>query len=121
MKQVVAPAAPVKAPTSAPTDTYTIVPPYIPRAKSAAPAALSTMSSTFPNAIQEEAFVKAVAAELFNLGFKRYDAVQACCPVMQSVQDCTPVHPGASTMGPSCGLSSVSCALVSLCFDYAIE
>ena len=37
----------------------------------ASPAALATMAATFPNAMQEETFMKAVAEELKNLGFKR--------------------------------------------------
>eukprot|EP00270_Netrium_digitus_P012417 TRINITY_DN402_c0_g1_i1.p1 TRINITY_DN402_c0_g1~~TRINITY_DN402_c0_g1_i1.p1 ORF type:complete len:402 (-),score=77.18 TRINITY_DN402_c0_g1_i1:156-1361(-) len=47
----------------------------VPRAKRAAPAALATMAATFPNAMQEENFIKAVAQELFNLGFKRDNCI----------------------------------------------
>lgn len=36
----------------------------------AAPAAIATMAATFPNAMQEDNFIRAVAAELFNLGFR---------------------------------------------------
>jgi hypothetical protein len=97
VKKIVAPNSPApSAPSSsyAPSTTpYTIVPPYIPRAKSAAPAALATMAGTFPNAIQEEAFIKAVAAELSNLGFKRDNCIalintcrdEVCRPLVQLV------------------------------------
>ncbi|CAI5992244.1 unnamed protein product [Closterium sp. NIES-64] len=43
----------------------------VPRATSAAPEALATMAATFPRAVQEEAFLRAVATELSKLGFKR--------------------------------------------------
>lgn len=45
-----------------------IVPPTL----QAADAAIATMAATFPNAMQEENFIKALAAELRNLGFQRY-------------------------------------------------
>lgn len=40
--------------------------------KRAAPAALATISHYFPNAMQDESFVRATAHELFNLGFSRF-------------------------------------------------
>ncbi|CAI5476763.1 unnamed protein product [Closterium sp. Yama58-4] len=49
----------------------------VPRATSAAPAALATMAATFPRAVQEEAFLRAVATELSKLGFKRW-GVEHC-------------------------------------------
>ncbi|CAI5458148.1 unnamed protein product [Closterium sp. Yama58-4] len=48
---------------------------YVPRAKRAAPAALATMAATFPNAMQEETFMHAVAEELRNLGFRRDNCI----------------------------------------------
>ncbi|CAI5949147.1 unnamed protein product [Closterium sp. NIES-65] len=43
----------------------------VPRAKKAATTALAAMAATFPRAMQEEAFMKAVSQELSKLGFKR--------------------------------------------------
>ncbi|GJP53616.1 hypothetical protein CLOM_g12770 [Closterium sp. NIES-68] len=62
---------------------------YVPRAKRAAPAALATMAATFPNAMQEETFMKAVAAELFNLGFRR----ENCIALVNTCRDevCRPI------------------------------
>lgn len=61
----------------------------VPRVKRAAPAALATMAATFPNSMQEEVFVKAVAAELFNLGFRRDN----CIALVNTCRDevCRPV------------------------------
>ncbi|CAI5537342.1 unnamed protein product [Closterium sp. Naga37s-1] len=62
---------------------------YVPRAKRAAPAALATMAATFPNAMQEETFMRAVAAELYNLGFKRDN----CIALVNTCRDevCRPI------------------------------
>eukprot|EP00271_Cylindrocystis_brebissonii_P012105 TRINITY_DN301_c0_g1_i1.p1 TRINITY_DN301_c0_g1~~TRINITY_DN301_c0_g1_i1.p1 ORF type:complete len:407 (-),score=88.03 TRINITY_DN301_c0_g1_i1:1085-2305(-) len=43
--------------------------------KRAAPSALATISHYFPNAMQDENFVRAVAKELFNLGFSRDNCI----------------------------------------------
>eukprot|EP00271_Cylindrocystis_brebissonii_P012106 TRINITY_DN301_c0_g2_i1.p1 TRINITY_DN301_c0_g2~~TRINITY_DN301_c0_g2_i1.p1 ORF type:complete len:398 (-),score=56.05 TRINITY_DN301_c0_g2_i1:629-1822(-) len=43
--------------------------------KKAAPAALATISHYFPNAMQDESFVRATAQELFNLGFSRDNCI----------------------------------------------
>lgn len=43
--------------------------------KRAAPAALATISHYFPNAMQDESFVRAVANELFTLGFSRDNCI----------------------------------------------
>ncbi|CAI5929352.1 unnamed protein product [Closterium sp. NIES-64] len=59
------------------------------RAKRAAPAALATMAATFPNAMQEEMFMHAVADELRNLGFKRDN----CIALVNTCRDevCRPI------------------------------
>ena len=65
----------------------------VPRVKRAAPAALATMAATFPNSMQEEVFMKAVAAELFNLGFRRDNCIalvntcrdEVCRPIVNLV------------------------------------
>ncbi|GJP33137.1 hypothetical protein CLOM_g17705 [Closterium sp. NIES-68] len=61
----------------------------IPRAKRAAPAALATMAATFPNAMQEDTFMHAVADELRNLGFKRDN----CIALVNTCRDevCRPI------------------------------
>jgi hypothetical protein len=43
--------------------------------KRAADAAIATMASTFPNAMQEENFMRALAAELYNLGFRKDNCI----------------------------------------------
>ncbi|CAI5503806.1 unnamed protein product [Closterium sp. Naga37s-1] len=57
--------------------------------KKAAPAALATMAATFPNAMQEEMFMHAVADELRNLGFKRDN----CIALVNTCRDevCRPI------------------------------
>ncbi|CAI7775327.1 unnamed protein product [Closterium sp. NIES-54] len=57
--------------------------------KRAAPAALATMAATFPNAMQEETFMKAVAEELRNLGFNRDN----CIALVNTCRDevCRPI------------------------------
>ncbi|CAI5460991.1 unnamed protein product [Closterium sp. Yama58-4] len=59
------------------------------RAKRAAPAALATMAATFPNAMQEDTFMHAVADELRNLGFKRDN----CIALVNTCRDevCRPI------------------------------
>ncbi|CAI5480819.1 unnamed protein product [Closterium sp. Yama58-4] len=65
----------------------------VPRATSAAPAALATMAATFPRAVQEEAFLRAVATELSKLGFKRTNSIalvntcrdEVCRPVVSLI------------------------------------
>jgi hypothetical protein len=47
----------------------------------AAPAALATIAHHFPNAMQDEMFVHAVATELFNLGFSRYNILLPVQPI----------------------------------------
>jgi len=47
----------------------------------AAPAAIATMAATFPNSMQEDNFIKAAAAELRNLGFRRSAAASGPCSV----------------------------------------
>ncbi|CAI5525760.1 unnamed protein product [Closterium sp. Naga37s-1] len=85
-----APAAP--APSS---PAVTSVPPsgIVPRAKHAAASALSTMATTFPSAMQEEAFLKAVAVELAKLGFRKDNGIalvntcrdEVCRPVVSII------------------------------------
>ncbi|CAI5946443.1 unnamed protein product [Closterium sp. NIES-65] len=62
---------------------------YVPRAKRAAAPALATMAATFPNAMQEETFMHAVAEELRNLGFKRDN----CIALVNTCRDevCRPI------------------------------
>ncbi|GJP40867.1 hypothetical protein CLOM_g534 [Closterium sp. NIES-68] len=57
--------------------------------KRAAPAALATMAATFPNAMQEETFMHAVAEELRNLGFQRDN----CIALVNTCRDevCRPI------------------------------
>lgn len=43
--------------------------------KKAAPAALVTIGTYFPNAVQDESFVRAAARELFSLGFSRDNCI----------------------------------------------
>ncbi|GJP59741.1 hypothetical protein CLOP_g15114 [Closterium sp. NIES-67] len=65
----------------------------VPRATSAAPAALAAMAATFPRAMQEEAFLRAVAAELSKLGFKRTNSIalvntcrdEVCRPIVSLI------------------------------------
>ncbi|CAI5977388.1 unnamed protein product [Closterium sp. NIES-64] len=65
----------------------------VPRATSAAPEALATMAATFPRAVQEEAFLRAVATELSKLGFKRTNSIalvntcrdEVCRPVVSLI------------------------------------
>ncbi|CAI5931574.1 unnamed protein product [Closterium sp. NIES-64] len=85
-----APAAP--APSS---PAVTSVPPsgIVPRAKHAAASALATMATTFPSAMQEEAFLKAVAVELAKLGFRKDNGIalvntcrdEVCRPVVSII------------------------------------
>ncbi|GJP40866.1 hypothetical protein CLOM_g533 [Closterium sp. NIES-68] len=80
-KPAAAPAA--ASPTAATTSGV------IPRAKRAAAPALATMAATFPNAMQEETFMHAVAEELRNLGFKRDN----CIALVNTCRDevCRPI------------------------------
>ncbi|CAI5963120.1 unnamed protein product [Closterium sp. NIES-65] len=81
-----APAAAASAPASTPAPPSGIVP----RAKHAAASALATMATTFPSAMQEEAFLKAVAVELAKLGFRKDNGIalvntcrdEVCRPVV---------------------------------------
>ncbi|CAI5491516.1 unnamed protein product [Closterium sp. Naga37s-1] len=65
----------------------------VPRAKKAATTALAAMAATFPRAMQEEAFMKAVSQELSKLGFKRDNCIalvstcrdEVCRPVVSLV------------------------------------
>ncbi|CAI5466113.1 unnamed protein product [Closterium sp. Yama58-4] len=65
----------------------------VPRAKKAAKTALAAMAATFPRAMQEEAFMKAVSQELSKLGFKRDNCIalvstcrdEVCRPVVSLV------------------------------------
>ncbi|CAI5478457.1 unnamed protein product [Closterium sp. Yama58-4] len=65
----------------------------VPRAKKAAKTALAAMAATFPRAMQEEAFMKAVSNELSKLGFKRDNCIalvstcrdEVCRPVVSLV------------------------------------
>eukprot|EP00271_Cylindrocystis_brebissonii_P012108 TRINITY_DN301_c0_g3_i2.p1 TRINITY_DN301_c0_g3~~TRINITY_DN301_c0_g3_i2.p1 ORF type:complete len:390 (-),score=70.75 TRINITY_DN301_c0_g3_i2:1229-2398(-) len=49
--------------------------PKVPFVKKAAAPALATISHYFPNAMQDESFVRATAQELFNLGFSRDNCI----------------------------------------------
>ncbi|CAI7841908.1 unnamed protein product, partial [Closterium sp. NIES-53] len=59
----------------------------------AAPAALATMAVTFPNAMQEDTFIHALALELANLGFKRDNCIalvntcrdEVCRPIVKLI------------------------------------
>ncbi|CAI5985059.1 unnamed protein product [Closterium sp. NIES-65] len=61
--------------------------------KQAAPAALATMAVTFPNAMQEDTFIHALALELANLGFKRDNCIalvntcrdEVCRPIVKLI------------------------------------
>ncbi|CAI5519416.1 unnamed protein product [Closterium sp. Naga37s-1] len=85
-----APAAPAPSPPA-----VTSVPPsgIVPRAKHAAASALATMATTFPSAMQEEAFLKAVAVELAKLGFRKDNGIalvntcrdEVCRPVVSII------------------------------------
>eukprot|EP00270_Netrium_digitus_P006935 TRINITY_DN19_c0_g1_i9.p1 TRINITY_DN19_c0_g1~~TRINITY_DN19_c0_g1_i9.p1 ORF type:complete len:430 (+),score=106.04 TRINITY_DN19_c0_g1_i9:84-1292(+) len=75
--------------------TEPVVSAVVSRATRAAPAALATMAATFPNAMQERNFIKATAAELFNLGFKRDNCIalvntcrdEVCRPLVSLIDD----------------------------------
>ncbi|CAI5497715.1 unnamed protein product [Closterium sp. Naga37s-1] len=72
-------AAPAAAASSAP----------VAHARRAAAPALATMAATFPNAMQEETFMHAVAEELRNLGFRRDN----CIALVNTCRDevCRPI------------------------------
>jgi hypothetical protein len=65
----------------------------VPRATRAAPSAIATMATTFPNSMQEEAFFKSVAAELAKFGFRRDNCIalvntcrdEVCRPVVSQI------------------------------------
>ncbi|GJP46762.1 hypothetical protein CLOM_g6004 [Closterium sp. NIES-68] len=65
----------------------------VPRAKKAAKTALAAMAATFPRAMQEEAFMKAVSQELSKMGFKKDNCIalvstcrdEVCRPVVSLV------------------------------------
>ncbi|CAI5475815.1 unnamed protein product [Closterium sp. Yama58-4] len=84
-----APAAAASAPAATPAPPSGIVP----RAKHAAASALATMATTFPSAMQEEAFLKAVAVELAKLGFRKDNGIalvntcrdEVCRPVVSII------------------------------------
>ena len=87
VKKVAAPAAePSKGGPSPPSG-------IVPRATRAAPSAIATMATTFPNAMQEEAFFKSVAAELAKFGFRRDNCIalvntcrdEVCRPVVSQI------------------------------------
>ncbi|GJP47137.1 hypothetical protein CLOM_g6366 [Closterium sp. NIES-68] len=82
-----APAAAAPAASNAPPSGI------VPRAKHAASSALATMAATFPAAMQEEAFLKAVAVELAKLGFRKDNGIalvntcrdEVCRPVVSII------------------------------------
>ncbi|CAI7861922.1 unnamed protein product [Closterium sp. NIES-54] len=84
------PSSPESAPSATPTSENGS---FFAYTKQAAPAALATMAVTFPNAMQEDTFIHALALELANLGFKRDNCIalvntcrdEVCRPIVKLI------------------------------------
>ncbi|GJP57243.1 hypothetical protein CLOM_g16270 [Closterium sp. NIES-68] len=84
------PSAPSSAPSAVRTPQNGSLVAYT---KQAAPAALATMAVTFPNAMQEDTFIHALAQELANLGIKRHNCIalvntcrdEVCRPIVKLI------------------------------------